>query len=271
MSVYPLDAPTDDDIIALLKRALEKDEQLKNTKINVSDNLLETIAHSSGGDVRFALGVLETTVAASSGKDATTELVAEVLGTRQRPTGGEEHYDSLSAFIKSMRGSDADAVVYYLARLLDAGEDPLAIARRIMIAASEDVGLADSRVLTLVTSAAQAIQMCGMPEARIILSHAALAVARAPKSNSAYVAIDAAMAYVKEHPVGEVPHYLRDKVSQAAEMKNPAKKNRLDLTEEELTYKYPHAYGGWVDQRYLPETVEETFYEPSENGAEQHS
>jgi putative ATPase len=262
MSVYPLHPPTEDDIVTLLKRALDTDKQLLASDVTVPDDLLVSIANSSGGDVRFALGVLETLVAASTTGEATEELLASVLGTRQRPTGGEEHYDVLSVFIKSMRGSDENAVVYYLARLLDAGEDPLAIARRIMIAASEDVGLADSRVLTLVTSATQAVQMCGMPEARIILSHAALCVARAPKSNSAYVAIDSAMAYIQAHPVSDVPQYLRDTVTQAAHDKNPAGKGKGEK------YKYPHDFGGHVDQRYLPLDIDEQFFTPSGNGAE---
>lgn len=259
MSVYPLTPPSEEEIMELLQRALNEDEQLIKRNVNVEENLLKTIAHSSSGDVRFSLGVLETLVAATPGDEADEKLLKSVLGTRQRPTGGQEHYDTLSAFIKSMRGSDEDAVVYYLARLLDAGEDPVAISRRIMIAASEDVGLADSRVLTLVTSAALAIERVGMPEARIILSHAALAVARAHKSNSAYLAIDAALAYVKDHPDDEIPMYLRDSVTQVA-VKSEKDKNSK--------YKYPHDYGGFVDQRYLPEGIEGDFYSPSGNGAE---
>lgn len=265
MSVYSLEPPTNDDIIKLLKRAVEQDEQLSSSKVSVSNELLEKIAISSNGDVRFALGVLETLIAATTTEQATAETLENVLGTRQRPTGGEEHYDNLSAFIKSMRGSDKDATVYYLARLLDAGEDPMAIARRIMVAASEDVGLADSRVLTLVTSAAQAIQMVGMPEARIILSHAALAVAKAPKSNSSYVAIDNALSYVKTAPVAKVPHHLRDKITQAVNEKSPNNKSSGKKFEP---YKYPHAYGGYVEQQYLPDGVQEKFYEPGSNGAE---
>ncbi len=264
MSVYPLTPPTEEDIIALLERALTQDDQLAKADVKVAPELLESIAHSSGGDVRFALGVLETLISATTTHEADEKLLKSVLGSRQRPTGGEEHYDTLSAFIKSMRGSDEDAVVYYLARLLDAGEDPLAIARRIMIAASEDVGLADSRVLTLVTSAAQAIQMCGMPEARIILAHAALSVARAPKSNSAYIAIDAALAYVRNSPVGEVPHHLRDTVTQSVNEKNPAR----DKNSKQAKYLYPHDFGGSVEQQYLPDGVDVEFYKPSGNGAE---
>lgn len=268
MSVYPLAPPNEDEIVALLQRALEEDEQLINAEVKVPFELLDSIANSSSGDVRFALSILETLVTGTTESEASEVLLTSVLGTRQRPTGGEEHYDVLSAFIKSMRGSDEDAVVYYLARLLDAGEDPMAIARRIMIASSEDVGLADSRVLTLTTSAAQAIQMCGMPEARIILSHAALAVARAPKSNSAYVAIEESLKYVKTNPPAKVPHYLRDSVTQVAQEKNPAQNQKNEKLE---SYKYPHSYGGWVDQCYLPEEVKEEFYRPSNNGAEKNS
>ncbi len=265
ISVYTLSPPSEEDLIELLVRALENDEQLITSKVEVEKELLVEIAQSSSGDARFALGVLETLVAACNKQKADREVLKSVLGTRQRPTGGQEHYDTLSAFIKSMRGSDMDATAYYLARLLDAGEDPLAIARRIMIAASEDVGLADSRVLTLVTSAAQAIEMVGMPEARIILSHAALGVAKAPKSNSAYIAIDSALSYVKSTPVAKIPHYLNDKVSQIASEKNPAND---EISEKFEKYKYPHSFGGTVDQQYLPEGVQEEFYKSSGNGAE---
>jgi len=265
MSVYTLTPPSDEDIVELLERAINTDKQLLKSNVKVDKKLLVDISESSSGDARFALGVLETLVAASNGGKADKEVLKSVLGTRQRPTGGQEHYDTLSAFIKSMRGSDMNATVYYLARLLDAGEDPIAIARRILVAASEDVGLADSRVLTLVASASQAIEMVGMPEARIILSHAALSVAKAPKSNSAYVAIDSALDYVRSSPVAKVPHHLQDKVSQAVAEKNPAKSQKND---EFNKYKYPHAYGGTVEQQYLPDGVTEEFYQNSGNGAE---
>ena len=263
MSVYPLSTPTSEDVIEILERAIKTDSKLLATKVTVDNKLLNQIAVSSSGDVRFALGVLETLVSATRKGKASTEVLSEILGNRQRPTGGEEHYDVLSAFIKSMRGSDPDGTIYFLARLIDAGEDPIAIMRRIVIAASEDVGLADSRVLGVTNSAAQAIAFVGMPEGRIILAHAALAVARAPKSNSAYMAIDKALDYVKSHPMEKVPHHLRDRVTQAAVEKNPAKGSKK-LTE----YKYPHAYGGYVEQDYLPEEVDETFYVESQNGAE---
>ena len=263
MSVYPLTIPTNNDIVKILLRAVFEDQKLIDAKIKIDEKLLEHIANSSSGDVRFALGVLETLFSATRTKEAQMDILVEVLGTRQRPSGGEEHYDVLSAFIKSMRGSNPDGTIYYLARLIDAGEDPIAIMRRIVIAASEDVGLADSRVLGVVNSAAKAVSFVGMPESRIILAHAALAVARAPKSNSAYVAIDKALDYIKNHPMASVPHHLRDKVSQAVVEKNPAKGSKLLET-----YKYPHAYGGYVDQTYLPGDVEETFYVESQNGAE---
>lgn len=263
MSIYPLTTPTSDEVVEILQRAVNTDEKILATKLSVDKEILDDIANSSSGDVRFALGVLETLISATRDTKASKEVLKEVLGTRQRPTGGEEHYDVLSAFIKSMRGSETQATIYFLARLIDAGEDPIAIMRRIVIAASEDVGLADSRVLGVVNSAAQAVTFVGMPESRIIIAHAALAVARAPKSNSAYMAIDKALDYVRNHPLAPVPHHLRDKVSQAVVEKNPAK-GKEKLTE----YKYPHAFGGTVDQQYLPEEVNETFYVESKNGAE---
>ena len=263
MSMYPLTSPTSNDIIEILNRAMSNDDKILERKTKVSKEILHEIANSSSGDVRFALGVLETLISATKTEKASLAVLSEILGTRQRPTGAEEHYDVLSAFIKSMRGSDPDGTMYFLARLIDAGEDPIAIMRRVVVAASEDVGLADSRVLGVANAAAQAVSFVGMPESRIIIAHAALAVARAPKSNSAYLAIDKALDYVRSHPVSTVPHHLRDKVSQALVEKSPLKgQKKLEV------YKYPHAYGGYVHQEYLPEEVNETFYVESKNGAE---
>ncbi|MCS7009525.1 MAG: hypothetical protein NZL93_06275, partial [Chthoniobacterales bacterium] len=170
--------------------------------------------------------------------------------------GGDAHYDTISAFIKSMRGSDPDATIYWLAKMLEAGEDPRFIARRILICASEDVGLADSRALLVATAAAQAVELCGLPEARIPLAHAALYVATAPKSNRAYSALEAALSDIRKGPVLPIPPHLRDShYPGAAHLGHGA------------NYLYPHNYpDSWVPQDYLPQP--RSFYTPTSNGEE---
>ena len=172
---------------------------------------------------------------------------------------GEGHYDNISAFIKSMRGSDPDAAVFYLARALDAGEDPMFLARRIMICASEDVGMANPAALQVAVAAAQAVHMVGMPEARIILSQAAVMVATSPKSNSCYAAIDKALHDVRTRRTGEVPMHLRNAVTSGMKDLGYGK-----------GYKYAHDYpGNYVEQQYLPEEMKGTvYYEPTGNGYE---
>jgi putative ATPase len=169
------------------------------------------------------------------------------------------HYDTISAFIKSMRGSDPDAVLYYLARMIQSGEDPKFIARRIMICASEDVGNADPMAIVVATSASLAAERIGWPESQIILSQAALYVAMAPKSNTAYVGISKAMEYVQSHPNNDIPDHLRD-----AHYKSAKKLGHG------IGYVYPHDYPNhWVPQQYLPDAVaNESFYRSSQNGYE---
>ena len=172
---------------------------------------------------------------------------------------GDNHYDTISAFIKSMRGSDPDAAVYYLARMLEAGEEITFIARRIMICASEDVGMADPMAIVVASAAAQIVERVGLPEARIPLAEAAVYVATAPKSNASYMAIDSALSYVRNHPGYAIPPYLQD-----SHYKGAAKLGRG------LDYKYAHDFPGhYVDQQYLPDEVkDERFFEPGENGYE---
>ena len=163
---------------------------------------------------------------------------------------GEEHYDNISAFIKSMRGSDPDAVVFYLARALNGGEDPMFLARRIVICASEDVGMANPMALIVANSAMQAVHMIGMPEARILLSEAAIYVATSPKSNASYMAINKALEDVKNKDTGEVPMHIRNAPIE--------KMKELGYSEG---YKYPHDYPGhYVEQQYLPEKMVGTKY-----------
>ena len=195
---------------------------------------------------------------AASPAQITREHVLEANPRRGLPydKGGDMHYDVISAFIKSMRGSDPDAVLYWLARMLDAGEDPKFIARRIMICASEDVGNADPQALLIAHAAFKATEVIGMPECRINLAQAATYIALAPKSNAAEAGIDAALEEVRRGPRREVPNHLRDRHRPGADEYGP--------------YLYPHNFpGGWVEQRYLPEGLERgCFYHASPRGWE---
>ncbi len=250
-------------LVAILRRALiDEDYGLGKKSLIVTDDLLEDIGRFVDGDARMALNILEQVGAmVRTGGEITIEIVEKVLGRRvyRYDKKGNNHYDIISAFIKSMRGSDPDAVLYYLARMIEAGEDPVFIARRIVICAAEDVGLADSQALVVANAAAQAAHMVGLPEARIILSEAALYVALAPKSNSAYVGIDAAIQAVRHKEQGEVPKHLRDAHYGGAKQLGHG-----------VGYRYAQDYSnGYVEQQYLPDAlVDEKFYNPLERGLE---
>lgn len=250
-------------LVAILRRALiDEDYGLGKKSLIVTDDLLEDIGRFVDGDARMALNILEQVGAmVRTGGEITIEIVEKVLGRRvyRYDKKGNNHYDIISAFIKSMRGSDPDAVLYYLARMIEAGEDPVFIARRIVICAAEDVGLADPQALVVANAAAQAAHMVGLPEARIILSEAALYVALAPKSNSAYVGIDAAIQAVRHKEQGEVPKHLRDAHYGGAKQLGHG-----------VGYRYAQDYSnGYVEQQYLPDAlVDEKFYNPLERGLE---
>ena len=251
-------------LVAILRRALTDEEYgLGKKALIVTDDLLEDIGRFVEGDARMALNILEQVGAmVRSGGEITVEIIEKVLGRRvyRYDKKGNNHYDVISAFIKSMRGSDPDAVLYYLARMIEAGEDPVFIARRIVICAAEDVGLADPQALVVANAAAQASHMVGLPEARIILSEAAVYVALAPKSNSAYLGIDAAIHAVRHKEQGEVPKHLRDAHYGGAKQLGHG-----------VGYRYAQDYpNGYVEQQYLPDTlVGETFYTPLERGCEE--
>ena len=251
-------------LVAILRRALTDEEYgLGKKALIVTDDLLENIGRFVDGDARMALNILEQVGAmVRSGGEITVEIIEKVLGRRvyRYDKKGNNHYDVISAFIKSMRGSDPDAVLYYLARMIEAGEDPVFIARRIVICAAEDVGLADPQALVVANAAAQASHMVGLPEARIILSEAAVYVALAPKSNSAYLGIDAAIHAVRHKEQGEVPKHLRDAHYGGAKQLGHG-----------VGYRYAQDYpNGYVEQQYLPDTlVGETFYTPLERGCEE--
>ncbi len=250
-------------LVAILRRALTDEEYgLGKKTLMVPDDLLEDIGRFVDGDARMALNILEQVGAmVRSGGEITIEIIEKVLGRRvyRYDKKGNNHYDVISAFIKSMRGSDPDAVLYYLARMIEAGEDPVFIARRIVICAAEDVGLADPQALVVANAAAQAAHMVGLPEARIILSESAVYVALAPKSNSAYLGIDAAIHAVRHKEEGEVPKHLRDAHYGGAKQLGHG-----------VGYRYAQDYpNGYVVQQYLPDAlVDEQFYNPLERGRE---
>ena len=260
--IFKLEALEISDVVGLLTRALsDKERGLGNYHTDMSEEALEHLANCAQGDVRIALNGLELAVISSAPDENGVRHIdlAAAEESIQRPAvvydnTGDEHYDIVSAFIKSMRGSDADAAVYYLARMLDAGEDPLFIARRMVILAAEDVGLADPNALVVAQSAANALQFVGLPEGRIILSEAVIYLACAPKSNSAYMAIDTALADLRSGKAASVPKHLRDSHYKGAAKFGHGK-----------GYKYPHDYeGAWVEQEYLPEKLKGTvYYRPS--------
>lgn len=264
--IFELKPLEKEDIKILLKRAVyDKEKGMGTFQAEIDEDALEFLADISGGDARNALNAIElgilTTKRSEDGKiHITLEVASECIQKRvvRYDKTGDNHYDTISAFIKSMRGSDPDAAVYYLAKMLYAGEDVKFIARRIMICAAEDVGNADPMALTVAVSAAQAVERVGMPESQIILSQAASYVACAPKSNSACMAISAAMESVRKTKT-TVPAHLQD-----AHYKGSVNLGRG------IGYKYAHDYPNhYVEQQYLPDEIRDAkFYIPSENGYE---
>ena len=248
----------------ILRRAITDEEVgLGKRRLQVTDEVLEDVGIFVNGDGRMALNILEQAAAMVPDEGTITiEVLEKVVGRRiyTYDKKGDSHYDTISAFIKSMRGSDVQATVHYLARMIEAGEDPNFIARRIVICAAEDVGLADPQALILANAAAQAAHMVGFPEARVILSEAACYVALAPKSNSAYLAIDAAIADVRHKDCGQVPDHLKDSHYSGASKLGHGN-----------TYKYAHNYpNGYVKQQYLPTPlVDATYYNGIKRGREE--
>lgn len=264
LELHPLD---DDDLKTLVLRAVESEEGLAGA-FELTDEALAEIVLRAGGDARTALTTLELASQMALPPEGLGEGAARPTITREhvheadpRPgltydKHGDMHYDVISAFIKSMRGSDPDAALYWLARMIDAGEDPKFIARRIMILASEDIGNADPQALLIAEAAFKATEVIGYPECRINLSQAVIYMCLAPKSNAAEAAIDAALAEVREGPRREVPSHLRDR--------------HRPGSQEYGDYLYPHNYPeGWVEQRYLPEGLERgAFYKGGPRGWE---
>ena len=264
LRLITLEALTPKAIGQILRRAITDEEVgLGKRHLQVTDEVLEDVGIFVNGDGRMALNILEQAAAMVPDEGAITiEVLEKVVGRRiyTYDKKGDSHYDTISAFIKSMRGSDVQATMHYLARMIEAGEDPNFIARRIVICAAEDVGLADPQALILANAAAQAAHMVGFPEARIILSEAACYVALAPKSNSAYMAIDAAVADVRHKECGQVPDHLKDSHYSGASKLGHGN-----------TYKYAHNYpNGYVKQQYLPTPlVDATYYNGIKRGKEE--
>lgn len=255
--VLKLKPLTVDNVCTILKNALKYPKGLGNYNIEIEDSTLRKIAEISNGDVRTALNSLELAVLTTPTNNngvikITSKIAADCVGKKKIvfDRAGDTHYDNISAFIKSMRGSDPDASVFYLARAIEGGEDPVFLARRIVIAAAEDVGLANPNALVVANSAMQAVTSIGMPEARIILSEAAIYVAKSKKSNAAYVAIDKALEDVRIKDTGEIPYHIRN--APIPDMKK---------FEYGKGYKYPHNYPGHkVEQQYLPDKMVGTKY-----------
>ena len=255
--VFHLQPLKDEDIFKVLKKSLTSEDGLGSYNIKIEDETLKKLAITSGGDVRTALNGLEvavlTTQIDSNGIiNITDDILKECVQIRKAvfDKKGDSHYDNISAFIKSMRGSDVDAALFYLARALNAGEDPVFMARRIVIAAAEDVGMANPNALVVATSAMQAVTMVGMPEARIILAEATVYVATSKKSNAAYLGIDKALADVADKDTGTIPMHIRNAPAEGMSKEGYG-----------VGYKYPHDYPNHqVEQQYLPDKMLGTKY-----------
>ncbi|HCD51072.1 MAG TPA: AAA family ATPase [Balneolaceae bacterium] len=260
-----------DDVKLMIHRALnDEKEGLGGKKINLSNEALDHLADYAGGDVRNALNALEVAVLSSKpDEDGVIQITLEIAkeSIQQRKVRydrtGDEHYHYASAFIKSMRGSDPDGALYWMNAMLEGGDDPNFIFRRMFILASEDVGLAEPNAITIVNSCHEAFMKCGMPEGMYFLSHAALYLSMCPKSNSAG-AIFEVNREIREKGVGAVPPYLKDKTA------NKMSAQYLNLKNDSEDYKYPHSYpNNWTDQQYLPDVLKKrTFYQSGTEGRE---
>jgi putative ATPase len=266
-TVFKLKELEESDIKKIILRCLQdKERGLGAYNAIITDEALKLLAFLSSGDARKALNALELAVLSTEKNDdgriiINEDIISESIQKKSvnYDKSGENHYDTISAFIKSMRGSDPDAAIHYLARMINSGEDPMFIARRIIICASEDVGNADPMALCVAVNAAEAVKMIGMPEGRIILAQAAVYVACAPKSNASYMAINNALEDLSTKDVGIVPYHLR----------NAAFKNAENYGYG-VGYKYPHDYNNnFIEQQYMPDILSgTTYYNPTDNGYE---
>lgn len=267
--IFKLKPLTIENIKNIITNAItDKENGFGYFNIKIDDDALDFIANVSNGDARIALNAIELAVLTTDKNDENfihinLKIAEQCIQKRaiNYDKNGDNHYDTISAFIKSMRGSDPDAAIYYLAKMLYAGEDPKFIARRIIICASEDVGNADPRALQIAVSAFQATEMIGMPECRIILAQAVCYVASAPKSNASYMAINDAIKDVKNIQISTIPPYLKD-----------AHYNGANKLGNGIGYKYAHDYEkNYVKQQYLPNEIKDkTYYTPTDNGYEKN-
>ncbi|MDI6804042.1 MAG: replication-associated recombination protein A [Bacteroidota bacterium] len=264
--VYVLEPLSKVELNQILNQAVANDDFLKKQKLQFTDDVIDHLIFLSGGDARILLNGIETSVQLIKqnkvGEKVLTKKIIEAAFQRKAikyDKAGEEHYNIISAFIKSIRGSDPDAAVYWLARMLEAGEDPKFIARRMIVLASEDIGNADPYSLTLATSCFTSVDYIGMPEARIVLSQTATYLASVPKSNASYTAIEKAMADVRNLPNEAVPLHIRNAPTKLMEELGYSK-----------NYKYAHNYeDGFVEQQFLPDNLKQKiYYRPTDNGRE---
>jgi putative ATPase len=265
--VFRLEPLLDDDIRNIINKAIsDKTRGLGELNLQVEEDAIELLVNSSGGDARVALNALETAaLVVDADEDGMKKIsIDQIFESLQRKRtlydkSGEEHYNTISAFIKSIRGSDPDAALYWLARMLYNGEDPKFIARRLIILASEDIGLADPFALNIANAASDAVQFIGMPEARITLAQAAVYLASAPKSNTAYMGINKALEIVEQNPTAPIPYHLRNAVTEGVKSMGYGQ-----------GYKYSHDFPGhFTPQQYLPEEMKNTrLYHPGELGHE---
>jgi putative ATPase len=268
MKVYMVHPLNRDALMRIIERVLEdKERGLGKLEIKFADDSLDLLIQAAQGDARMILNILDTL--SSSYTDAqghlliTPELLEKVCGKLivKYDRSGDWHYDSISAFIKSIRGSDANAALYWMAVMLEGGEDPKFIARRLIVHAAEDIGLADPFALTMANAAADAVQYVGLPEARIPMAEAVIYLCTAPKSNSSKLAIDAAIAAVRQQEKITVPAHIADTSHSKAGA----------LLGKGIGYKFPHDFGGYVEQSYLPpEMGQPVFYKPGNNGYEKN-
>ncbi|WP_350344454.1 replication-associated recombination protein A [Proteinivorax tanatarense] len=267
-TIFKLEHLTHEELGEMLNRVLTDGKKgYKNLGVNLDSEAKEHLINAAGGDARVLLNGLELAVLSTpTESDGTVKItLKEIEQSVQKKgiiydKGGDNHYDVISAMIKSIRGSDPDGAVYWLARLIEGGEDPKYIARRLLIHASEDVGNADPNALNLAVSTFHAVNFVGMPEGRIILSQCCLYLATAPKSNKSYIAIDQALRDVVNHKTATVPAHLKDSHYKGAEKLGHG-----------VDYKYPHSYSNnFVSQQYLPDELQEKrYYKPGESGYEQ--
>lgn len=264
--IFQLRSLTEENIKAILRRAVDKLEGSKDYKIKSTIEALNHFARVANGDARTALNALELAVLTTPQQEGMKEIDLEVAeeSIQQKvinyDQAGDNHYDTISAFVKSIRGSDPDAALYWLAKMIEAGESPSFIARRLIIHAAEDIGTANPQALVIANAAAEAVDYVGLPEARIPLAQATIYLATAPKSNAVLLGIDQALAAVRSKVTSGVPTHLQDNHYQGA--------TELD---KGVNYKYPHDYpNNYVEQEYLPpELATEKFYQPTENGYEE--